>query len=93
MTKQDFFRIIRTYIDQRAVEPQNGYHSNFLSINIGGYLFAIEGRNRGTGYITVQFNGKLIASDSPLSPSYNVDRVDLLIARCLNLQLSKDFTI
>jgi len=59
MNKQAFFDAIRAFVNANAVEPHKGFVNNNLSIAIDDFIFAIEGRDAGIGYVTVriQFMG------------------------------------
>lgn len=54
MNKEKFYNAVRKFIENNAVEPRAGFKSNNLGIEVDGYLFSLEGRNRGTGYVTIR---------------------------------------
>lgn len=87
MTKQQFFNAIRNYINKNTAEPHPGFIANNLSLTVGEFDLAIEGRgSRGIGYVTVRMNIadgglRLIASESAVGGTFNAGAaVECLLA-------------
>lgn len=78
MNKQIFFDIIRQIINAYAFEPRSGFVANCLTYELSGFSLSIEGRNRGTGYIIVRLNGRIVASNCPMSACFEPACLEIL---------------
>lgn len=84
MTKEKAFTEIREYVEMFAVEPHEGFKANVLEIQLGDFTFALNGRDKGSGYVTVQDCGITMASECLFHQNYDamaVNRAILAIHR------------
>lgn len=81
MKQPQFFKAIRAFITANAAEPHEGRKANNLTVIIGGFDLSIEGRGRGTGYVTIRKDYAIIANESPLDFVFDQDEcVDAMLA-------------
>lgn len=84
MNKQKFFDAIRSYINANGIEPRARFVNNNLNITIESatgerHQLAIQGRNSGTGYVTIErhFGGAMtpVACELPFAQGgyFNTD--------------------
>lgn len=63
MNREAFFQLVRRFVEEHAREDRPGIIAANQVVKVGSYEFAIEGRGRGIGYVTVECNGNRIASE------------------------------